>query len=47
MGDRIVLCRRTTNDIGQEIKYCAKPIDRPNPSNWCEECYARLPYWPK
>lgn len=43
---RYVLCRRTTNDFGSPLTYCAKPIAKSNPMNYCADCWARLPIWP-
>jgi hypothetical protein len=45
MAERFVLCRRDVGPIG-ELRYCGKSIGKRNRLNWCEECRARLPYWP-
>lgn len=44
MGE-FVLCRRDIGEIGEK-KYCAKPIKTKHRLNWCDDCLARLPYWP-
>jgi hypothetical protein len=41
------LCRREPIEKeNSPVKFCAKPIDKPNANNWCAECRKRLPYWP-
>lgn len=43
--DTFVLCRRDLAGLGA-VRYCARPIKTPNPSNWCDDCRSRLPLWP-
>ena len=45
-AERFVLCRRTLNDHGAPVAYCARPITVANALDWCEGCRARLPLWP-
>jgi hypothetical protein len=44
--EKFVLCRRDLADIGQPKKFCAKPIKKRNPLDWCEDCYSRRLIWP-
>lgn len=46
MSSVIVLCRRTLNNIGQPVEYCARPIKARSELNWCPDCLAMLPIWP-
>lgn len=41
-----VLCRRETNDFGQPVRYCAKPIKTKNGAELCDDCLSRYPFWP-
>ena len=43
---KYVLCRRSLNDFGEPMRYCAKSIRTAHPLNWCDECLKKLPYWP-
>lgn len=41
-----VLCRKNVADIGEPVRYCAKPIEKPNPSDLCAPHASRMPIWP-
>lgn len=41
------LCRRDRAELGQQHDYCCKSIKTKNALNWCDDCRARLPMWPK
>ena len=45
--EKYVLCRRQVQEIGEPVKYCARPIKKENSANWCQECGKRLPIWPQ
>ncbi len=46
-SERFVLCRRDLDPIGDSRKFCAKPITKKNPANWCAGCLVELPIWPQ
>lgn len=39
-------CRREIQKDGEPVKTCDKAIRRVNPLDWCQDCRARLPFWP-
>lgn len=41
-----VLCRRIVSEIGEQPRYCCKPIKSPSALEWCDAHLARLPLWP-
>ena len=47
--DKVVLCRRSSSDIGAPEKYCCKPITLfgdHNALEFCTDCRKNLPWWP-
>jgi hypothetical protein len=42
--DVYILCRRDIGTIGVR-DYCARPLSKVNPLNWCDDCLKRLPIW--
>ena len=45
MSTRPTYCRRTITKHGRE-DVCGNRIVKVNPLDWCEDCRARLPFWP-
>jgi len=39
-------CRREIQEDGEPVKTCDKAIRRVNALDWCQDCRARLPFWP-
>lgn len=45
--ENYILCRRDLAGFMGPKKYCGKPIETKNLSNWCNECRKILPIWPE